>query len=51
MVVPLCMTAALAVLFGIMPDFPLPFLELARTVADAVTGAGLEELANSGGAR
>ncbi|MGC9451269.1 MAG: monovalent cation/H+ antiporter subunit D family protein [Oceanipulchritudo sp.] len=42
MVVPLCLTAALAVVFGILPDFPLPFFELARQIAESVTltGAG-----------
>lgn len=48
MVVPLCVTAALAVVFGILPNFPLPFFELAQTVAQAVTGAGMETLANTG---
>ena len=36
MVVPLCTTAALAVIFGVFPDFPLPFFELTRTVVEAV---------------
>ncbi len=48
MVVPLCVTAALAVVFGILPNFPLPFFELARSVAEAVTGAGMDNLANTG---
>lgn len=37
MVAPLCFTALLAVLFGLMPNFPLPFFELARQIAEAVT--------------
>jgi multicomponent Na+:H+ antiporter subunit D len=48
MVAPLCGTAFLAVLFGIMPDFPLPFFELARTVAEAVTGPAMENPVNTG---
>lgn len=48
MVVPLCITAGLALLFGILPDFPLPFFELAREVAESVTGSGLKELIPSG---
>ena len=40
MVVPLCLTAALAVVFGLLPDFPLPLFELARQVAEAVTFTG-----------
>jgi multicomponent Na+:H+ antiporter subunit D len=42
MVVPLCLTAALAVIFGIMPDFPLPFFELARQIAESITAYGTE---------
>jgi multicomponent Na+:H+ antiporter subunit D len=38
MVVPLCLTAALAVLFGIRPDFPLPFFELAHQIAESIMG-------------
>ena len=48
MVVPLCVTAALALLFGVFPDLPLPFFELARQIAEAVTGVGMEGLATSG---
>lgn len=40
MVVPLCFTATLAVLFGIFPNFPLPFFDLAHLVVEAVTGSG-----------
>ncbi len=36
MVVPLCITAGLAVVFGIFPDFPLPFFELASQIAGEV---------------
>ncbi len=39
LVVPLCVTAALAVLFGIFPNFPLPFFELARQVVESITAA------------
>jgi multicomponent Na+:H+ antiporter subunit D len=44
MVVPLCSTAVLCVLFGLWPDFPLPFFRLAGQVMRAVTGgmAGAE---------
>lgn len=36
MVVPLCLTAGLALLFGIFPNFPLPFFELATQVVQEV---------------
>ncbi|MFP4541724.1 MAG: proton-conducting transporter membrane subunit, partial [Opitutales bacterium] len=39
MVVPLCTTAALALLLGLFPNFPLPFFELAAHVVEAVTGS------------
>jgi multicomponent Na+:H+ antiporter subunit D len=39
MVVPLLITAALTLVWGIAPDFPLRFLELAREVAVGVTGS------------
>jgi multicomponent Na+:H+ antiporter subunit D len=39
MVVPLLITAALTLAWGIAPDFPLRFLELAREVAVGVTGS------------
>lgn len=38
MVAPLCVTAALAVLLGVFPNFPLPFFELAGRVVEAVMG-------------
>lgn len=36
MVVPLCITATLAVLFGMFPSFPLPFFDLAREITQSV---------------
>lgn len=48
MVVPLCLTAALAIVFGIMPDFPLPFFDLARQIAESVTLSGPGLLPPSG---
>jgi len=48
MVVPLCLTAALAVVFGIMPDFPLPLFELARQIAESITAYGTEGSLPSG---
>ncbi len=45
LVAPLCLTAALAVVFGIFPNFPLPFFELAGRVVEAVSAAGLPDLA------
>lgn len=36
MVVPLCLTAALALVFGVTPNFPLPLLDLARQIAESV---------------
>jgi len=39
MVAPLCFTAALAVVFGVFPDFPLPFFTLAGRVVEAITAA------------
>ncbi|MBD5780617.1 monovalent cation/H+ antiporter subunit D family protein [Pelagicoccus sp. NFK12] len=38
MVVPLCITATLALIFGIFPDFPLPFFEIASRVVESVMG-------------
>lgn len=38
MVAPLILTAALTLAWGLAPDFPLHFLELARGVADSVAG-------------
>lgn len=43
MVAPLCLTALLAVVFGLLPDFPLPFFDMAREIAEAVT-AGASHL-------
>ena len=40
MVAPLCLTAALSLVFGLFPNFPLPLYELARQVAEAVTSSG-----------
>jgi multicomponent Na+:H+ antiporter subunit D len=37
MVVPLCLTAGLAVVFGVLPNIPLPFFEMASRIAEAVT--------------
>jgi hypothetical protein len=34
----LSVTAALALAFGLLPNFPLPFFELAGRVVFAVTG-------------
>ena len=48
MVVPLCLTAALALVFGIMPDFPLPFFDLARQIAESITFSGPGLLLPSG---
>jgi multicomponent Na+:H+ antiporter subunit D len=48
MVVPLCLTASLAVVFGIMPDFPLPLFELARQIAESITAYGTEGSLPSG---
>jgi multicomponent Na+:H+ antiporter subunit D len=40
MVAPLCVTATLAVVFGLFPDFPLPFFELAKGIVESiVTGS------------
>ena len=39
MVVPLCVTACLSVVFGIFPNFPLPFFELASQIAEDVFGS------------
>jgi len=39
MVAPLCLTAALALLLGVFPNLPLPFFDLARMVAESVTGS------------
>lgn len=38
MVAPLCITALLAVVFGLFPDFPLPFFELTGRVVESVMG-------------
>ncbi|MDQ8202061.1 monovalent cation/H+ antiporter subunit D family protein [Pelagicoccus sp. SDUM812003] len=38
MVVPLCITATLAIVFGLFPDFPLPFFEIAGRVVESVMG-------------
>ncbi len=43
MVVPLCLTALLAVIFGVFPDYPLPFFDLAYNIARDVF-AGSESL-------
>ena len=40
MVIPLCATAVLAVVFGLFPNFPLPFFELARGIVESVTSGG-----------
>ncbi len=45
MVVPLCFTAALALVFGIFPDFPLPFFELATRVVEGITAGATTEIA------
>ena len=39
MVAPLCTTALLAVVFGLFPNFPFPFFELAEHVVEAVMQA------------
>ena len=39
MVVPLCLTALLAVVFGLFPNFPLPLFAFAREVAASVFAA------------
>jgi multicomponent Na+:H+ antiporter subunit D len=36
MVAPLCFTALLALVFGLFPNFPLPFFDLATQVVEAV---------------
>jgi multicomponent Na+:H+ antiporter subunit D len=36
MVVPLCVTATLSLVFGVLPNLPLPFFELATRVVEAV---------------
>ena len=36
MVVPLCLTATMAIILGIFPNFPLPFFELANQIAQTV---------------
>lgn len=48
MVVPLCITAALALVFGIFPDFPLPFFEIAGQVVKSVMGELPQALNASG---
>ncbi len=45
MVVPLCITALLAVVLGIFPNFPLPFFELARGIVESIMGPGLTPIA------
>jgi multicomponent Na+:H+ antiporter subunit D len=40
MVVPLCITAALALLWGLFPNFPLPLWDLAHQAMQAVTSGG-----------
>jgi multicomponent Na+:H+ antiporter subunit D len=39
MVAPLCFTALLALVFGLFPNFPLPFFDLATQVVEAVITA------------
>jgi multicomponent Na+:H+ antiporter subunit D len=39
MVAPLCVTAALALVFGLMPDFPVPLFELTTRAVEAVANA------------
>jgi multicomponent Na+:H+ antiporter subunit D len=36
MVVPLCLTASLALIFGIFPNFPLPFFQMAAGIAESI---------------
>jgi multicomponent Na+:H+ antiporter subunit D len=38
LVAPLCTTAALAVVFGVFPNFPIRLFDFATLVAEAVTG-------------
>lgn len=45
MVVPLCFTACFAVVFGIFPDFPLPFFELANDIVTEVFAGSAANLA------
>lgn len=39
MVVPLCLTALLAVVFGLFPNFPIAFFDLAKEVVESITMA------------
>ena len=45
MVAPLCLTAVLAVVLGLFPNFPLPFFELSRLVVDAVMSGDAARIA------
>lgn len=40
MVVPLCLTALLAVVFGLFPNLPIAFFDLAKVVVESVFAAG-----------
>jgi multicomponent Na+:H+ antiporter subunit D len=42
MVVPLCLTAGLALVFGLFPNFPLPLFDLAARAVEAVTTGGIQ---------
>jgi hypothetical protein len=48
MVVPLALTAVLALVLGVFPDAPFSFFELASNIADATYGTG-SAVAGGGG--
>lgn len=39
MVVPLCLTALLAIVFGLFPNFPIAFFDLAKGIVESITMA------------
>ena len=40
MVIPLCLTALLAIVFGLLPNLPIAFFDLAKVVVDSVFDMG-----------